>query len=139
MLSRWGLRPRVGCIGLARWRALVDACITVLGCGYVRPTGCLFVGFDNAQILAYFGNLPFLNEDLLNGAIIRAGDLDAGLVALHLTEWLKNANRGSRKYIPMGLREYASDNEVRMQDDSVERASPSFEFLLADRYSTALV
>ena len=32
----------------------------------------------------------------------------------------------------MGLREYASDNEVRMQDDSVERASPSFEFLLAD-------
>ena len=93
MLSRRGLRPRVGCIGLTRWRGLVDGCITVLGRGYVRRTGCLFVGLDDAQILAYFSNLPFLNEDLLDGAVIRAGDLDAGLVALHLTEWLKNADR----------------------------------------------
>ena len=86
----------------------------MLGRGYVRRTGCLFVGLDDAQILAYFSNLPFLNEDLLDGAVIRAGDLDAGLVALHLTEGLENADGGSRRYIPIDLREYGSDNKAKM-------------------------
>ena len=46
---------------LERRRARVDAS----RCGCVRQIGCLLVGFNDAQILAYFGNLPFLNEDLL--------------------------------------------------------------------------
>jgi hypothetical protein len=72
----------------------------VLRRGYVRRIECLFVGLDDAQILAYFSNLPFLNEDLLDGAVIRTGDLDARFVALYFTEWFENSDRGSRRYIP---------------------------------------
>ena len=114
VLSRRRLWPRVKSIKLTRWRALDDACITVLRRRYVRGIGCLVVGLDNAQILTHFSNLPFLNEDLLDGAVIRAGDLDAGFVTLYFTEWFENANRGSRRYIPIDLEEYASDNEARM-------------------------
>src|ERR1700758_4080208 len=104
-LVRRGLRPRLGharqtlrnvaLLLLERWRALVDACIAVFRRGgYIRRIGRLFVfDLDSAQVLAYFSDLPFLDEDLLDGAVIRAGDLDAGLVALHLTEWLEGTNR----------------------------------------------
>lgn len=89
-------RLRVALLLLERWWALrvVDACITVLRCGRLRRIGCLFVGLNDAQVLAYFSNLPFLNEDLLDGAVVRAGDLDAGLVALYLTERVEGTNRG---------------------------------------------
>jgi hypothetical protein len=56
---------------------------------------------NDTQVLAYFGNLPFLNEDLRDGAVVRAGDLDAGFVALYLTEWLKDADRRPRGYAPI--------------------------------------
>jgi hypothetical protein len=107
VLVRWGLRPaqlvcvrRVALLFLGRWRAIDDACITVLRYGYIRRIGCLFINLDEAQILAYFGNLPFLNEDLRDGAVVRTGDLNAGFVALHLTEWLEGADRRPRGYTP---------------------------------------
>jgi hypothetical protein len=72
----------------------------VLRCGYIRQIGCFFINLNDAQILAYLGNLPFLNENLRDGAVIRTGDLDAGFVALYLTQWLEGADRRSRGYTP---------------------------------------
>jgi hypothetical protein len=115
VLVRRRLQPRLGCARLTlgnvarllleQWRTLADACIAVPRSGYIRQIGRLFVvDLDGTQILAYFGNLPLLNEDLLDGAVIWAGYLDAGLVALHLTEWLEGTNRGSGRYIPITKR-----------------------------------
>jgi len=58
---RQRLRPRLEYIRLTlrnvllllkRWRALVDAYITVIRCGYFRRIGCLLVDHNEAQILA---------------------------------------------------------------------------------------
>jgi len=68
---------------------------------YIRRIGFILFDFNDTQILADFGNLPFLNEDLGGGAVVRAGDLDACLVTLHLAEWLEGANRRSRGYTPI--------------------------------------
>jgi hypothetical protein len=106
VLVRWRRRPRLVCVRsvallfLGRWRPIDGACITVLRIWYIRRVEC-FINLNEAQILAYFGNLPFLNEDLRDRAVVRTRDLDAGFVALHLTEWLKGADRGPRGYTPI--------------------------------------
>jgi hypothetical protein len=62
-------------------------------CRYIGHIGVFLVDLDDAETLAHLGHLTFLHEDFLDGAIVRTGDLDARLVALHLTERLENTDR----------------------------------------------
>jgi hypothetical protein len=84
-----------------RRTALVGLCIWKFRCWYIGRIEIFLVDLDYAQILAHLGNLTFLHQDFLDGAIVRTGDLDARLVALHLTERLENTDRGLRRYAPI--------------------------------------
>ena len=83
------------------WRtALVGLCIWGFRCWNIGRIGFFLVDLDDAQTLAHLGHLTFLHEDFLDDAIVRAGDFDARLVALHLTERLKNTDRCLRRHVP---------------------------------------
>lgn len=72
---------------LAYWRDVAGVCHRWFRCWYVRQIGLLFIDLKDAQTITHFGNLRFLHRDRFDGAVVRAGDLDTGLVTLHFTEW----------------------------------------------------